>query len=172
MPWRKERQVSPKYWCTSVRKQYIATKRAAIRVFTNLKTSQFAYRPYCLVLALSCLKLHFIRCILFQFFPINTFKCLTVHYIRRRVTSCSECGAQFDPRPVHVGLMAYKVKVARVIAIYLLQIRHIHPYAPDLRIIFEIVTLSLNKQRGSNYLYFLWFYLSTKGTVGSKKWLI
>jgi hypothetical protein len=78
-------------------------------------------------------------------FPANTFKCLTVQYIRRRVTGCSECGAQFDPRPVHVGLIAYKVKVARVIAICLQQIRHIHPYAPDLRTIFEIVTLSLNE---------------------------
>jgi len=74
VPWRKEQHVLPKYWCTSARKQYIPTKRAVIRLFITLKNSHFAFRPYCWVLVISCLKLHFIRGILFHlFFPINMF---------------------------------------------------------------------------------------------------
>jgi len=87
------------------------------------------------------LKLHFLRCIFFQlFFPINTFQCLTVQYIRRKVTGFSEYRAQFDPRPVHAGLVAYNVTMVLVFAVCLLRIRHVHFYAPDIRIIFEVVT--------------------------------
>lgn len=115
------------------------------------------------------LKLHFLRCVCFQLFsPINTFHCLTVQYIGRKVSGFSECRAQFDPRPVHAGLVAYKVTMVWVFAVYLQRIRHVQFYAPDLRIIFEVVTQSLNKRRGSKDFYFLRFCLTSKGAVGSK----
>lgn len=94
--------------------------------------------------------------IFFQlFFPINTFQYVTAQYIRRKVTGFSEYRAQFDSRPVHAGLVAHKVTMVPAFAVYLQRVRRVHFYEPDLRIIFEVVTQSLNKRRGSNDLHFL-----------------
>ena len=60
-------------------------------------------------------------------------------------------------RPVHAGLVAQKVTVTRVSVVISAASRACSPLCtvPDLRIVFEIVTLSLNKGRGSNDLYFM-----------------